>query len=440
MTAASVGLLAGIDARLGIAAAFGVIFVAVVIESLLAGVAIFAILTYIDAVEDVGPLSLVKVAGALLVVSWAALTLTRERDELWRSRPLLTYALVAFLGWTLMSAAWAESSGASWSAFARYAPNLVLFVVVYTAVRCERDLVIVVLALTTGAAVAASVGLVSSPGEADPTSIDSVARATGTVGDANELAAAGVVGTMLAAGLAAGYREGRRALLIAIAGVCLVSVFISLSRGGLVALAATVLLAAIAGGPWRPYAVAFAIAIALTGVGYFGAIASPEARERVTGFESSTGRSELWTIAARMVEDRPLAGVGAGNFPIRSVDYLLEPGETQVDDYVILRPQVTHNTYLQVASELGLVGLALFMSVIGASLWCMSQAARTFARAGNRAGEAISRGVLLAATGNLVAGVFISDNYSNLFWLLLALGPAALNAAHRAAATEGRSI
>ncbi len=67
-------------------------------------------------------------------------------------------------------------------------------------------------------------------------------------------------------------------------------------------------------------------------------------------------RMILWAKAMRMVEEAPLLGVGAGNF------HVLLP------KFEHLRTVVTHahNDAVHVLAELGLVGLALFLSMLGA--------------------------------------------------------------------------
>jgi len=81
--------------------------------------------------------------------------------------------------------------------------------------------------------------------------------------------------------------------------------------------------------------------------------ASPKAR--------SVGiRLAVWREAVEMVRDRPLAGVGLGNlevyYPAYARSALVDPVTG-----VTLRVDQAHNEYLQVAAELGLVGLGLLV-------------------------------------------------------------------------------
>lgn len=75
---------------------------------------------------------------------------------------------------------------------------------------------------------------------------------------------------------------------------------------------------------------------------------------------ASSGRYEEWTIAWGAFLDHPLTGIGADNF---AATYLEERG----NDF--REPRFPHSFELKVASQLGLVGLALFLTfAVGAVL------------------------------------------------------------------------
>lgn len=72
---------------------------------------------------------------------------------------------------------------------------------------------------------------------------------------------------------------------------------------------------------------------------------------------SVTERTRLWQEAATNISQRPLAGVGLGNYPLL-VKPSAEPRE----------PIYVHNLYLDIAVELGLGGLLLFLLFVGSSI------------------------------------------------------------------------
>jgi O-antigen ligase len=176
----------------------------------------------------------------------------------------------------------------------------------------------------------------------------------------------------------------------------------------------------------RGVVVSLAFAAVIAAVVYFGALASVTARDRILELEGGTGRTDIWTVGWRMVEDQPLRGVGAGNFPIASIHYLLEPGALLRDDFIVDNPKVAHNTYLNVLAELGVVGLALFLAVIAFSLWCAARALGVASQAGDRQLDVLARAMIVVLVGLLAADFFGSRQYSKQLWLLLSLCPALL--------------
>ncbi len=72
-------------------------------------------------------------------------------------------------------------------------------------------------------------------------------------------------------------------------------------------------------------------------------------------------RVRLWGVALRMVEDRPIVGVGPGNF-VAAYPRYARGG----DQY--LQNLVTHSTYMSMAAETGAIGLGLFLVMSGLAL------------------------------------------------------------------------
>ena len=61
---------------------------------------------------------------------------------------------------------------------------------------------------------------------------------------------------------------------------------------------------------------------------------------------SNVGRLEMWKKSAEVALDNPFSGVGIGNYPLEvkaSADYR--------------EPITAHNTYLDIASETGIISL-----------------------------------------------------------------------------------
>jgi hypothetical protein len=82
---------------------------------------------------------------------------------------------------------------------------------------------------------------------------------------------------------------------------------------------------------------------------------------------------------------------------------------------------------VQVAAEMGIPGLLLFLGVIIGCMRCALRAARIAAARDNVALEALARALFLSIVGMLTALFFISQMHSKILWGLLALCPALLS-------------
>jgi O-antigen ligase len=421
------GLLAGQDPKLAIAAAVGLGFAGLVLANITVGLCLFVVVSFLEVLGSVGgSIGVTKAFGLLLVASWLAAVSTRggsERDFI-TAHPTMTYVLAIFVAWSTLSVVWAESAPVAMNASFRYVQNLLLFLIVFTAVRRRNHAVWMTSAFVSGATIAAIFAIIYRP---DPGQYD-VARAAGTVGDPNELASVLVAGVILAGVLVVLLKRTPplRIAAAAAATICAVGLFVTFSRGGLVALGFAALASVFVAGRWRPAILTTMATIGILGVSYFAFVAPQESRDRITKLDGGTGRTDIWRVGSRMVSAHPVRGVGSGNFQLTSGHYLLEkPGAVRYD-YFIDKPKVAHNTYLHVLAELGFVGVGLFLAIVSFALACAFRAARRFMQAGDLDMELLTRGLILAVIGLLAADFFISAQYSKQLWLLLGLGPALL--------------
>jgi O-antigen ligase len=434
--AVGLGVLAGLHPAAALAASAGCLFVAAVLSNLLVGVYLFAVVAFVEVLPGVGgSVSFAKFAGALLALSWLATLAARGRfgDEFAARHPAATRIGVAFVAWAALSLLWAPDLGTGFTALTRYALNLLLVVIVFSAIRTRRHVIVLLGVFVAGALVSGAYGLLFTDvaSGADP------ARLGGAGVDANGLAALLVAALVLAAALAT-VDELPRGWRIAF-GLCAVlaaaGIAATLSRSGLVSLAVALLAGlALAGRDRRLGMTALAIAALVGFVVYFTAFA-PDAAQRITR-AGGEGRPDLYTISWRMIEAHPVQGIGVGNFQVASVDYLLRPGLIRRSDFIVDDPKVAHNVYLQVTAELGVVGIALFGFLLAFALRCALEAARWFRRARDPAMDVLSRAVLVAALGLLASNLFVSEQFSKPLWLLLGLGPVLLAIARREAAVR----
>ncbi len=432
--AAAFGILAGIDPKFAVAGAIGVVFLGATLVNLTFGLCMFTLVAFVDVLPNPGGslFSFAKIAGALLAASWLATSAVRGRRRtagFVSDHPFAAYSIALFLAWGMVSILWAEETSRVPGTVSRYALNLVLFLIVYAAVGNRRQLLYVVGAYIAGATMAGVFALQSPRGFTG----SEVDRATGTIGDANELAAALIPGFVMSLVLMVVLKQSPFARLLSAgtAFICVLALFFTLSRGGLVGLGTALLAAVLVGGRWRAVAALLGVAIALGTVGFFAFVASPAERARVTEVQGGSGRTDIWTVGMRMVRAHPVTGIGLGNFQNTSVHYLLRPGEITRSEFFVDQPKVAHNTFLQILAELGFPGLILFLLIVGFSLRAGLRAAWAFDRSGDLRMELLARGLVISLCGLLAADFFLTANYSKQLWLLLGLCPALLVIARR---------
>ena len=133
-----------------------------------------------------------------------------------------------------------------------------------------------------------------------------------------------------------------------------------------------------------------------------------------------------------MIKDQPVTGVGAANFQVASIHYLLaEPGAIEDDTYVADQPAVAHNAFIQVFAEYGIVGLTFFLMIVAGSIAAAYRAAKEFGRRGDPGMELIASSVAVALVALLAADLFVSEHFNKQLWLLMALCPAMLAVARQ---------
>src|SRR5215218_5596514 len=111
----AVGVLAGIDPKLAIAAAVGLSFAGLVVANITVGLCLFVVISFLEVLGNVGgSIGITKAFGLLLVASWFAAVSTRNEAEndFITAHPTMSYVLLVFVAWSSLSVLWAESSSA----------------------------------------------------------------------------------------------------------------------------------------------------------------------------------------------------------------------------------------------------------------------------------------------------------------------------------------
>jgi O-antigen ligase len=134
----------------------------------------------------------------------------------------------------------------------------------------------------------------------------------------------------------------------------------------------------------------------------------------------SSGRSEQqgadtrlahWNAGLRMVQQHWLIGIGAGNFKPLVAHFDLKGFE----------PHVAHNTYLEIAAEMGLPALAVFLATIWSTLASLERVRRhTDPRVNDLLANA-AEGLQVGLIAYIPTALFLSVQYQKLLWLVVLL-------------------
>lgn len=430
--AAVVGLIAGYDPRVAVLGALGITFLLLMISDLRIGLGLFIAFTFLEMTAVVPGVGLAKLAGGALALSWLAQAMTNPsyRRFLWSDHSLLTWLVVAFLAWNLLSTAWAVDPGEAFSYTFRFLLNAALLPIVYTAVRNEGDLKFMAGAFVLGAGFTAMLALVNPP---DLSGGGGLSRLTGTIGDPNELAATLAASFMLSVGLATTRPRGSlsRIAFASLGAILVLTLILTVSRGGVVALGAALLIS-----PFlvrrKMQALAAIVGLLAVLALYAATLAPSGTLDRLQDRDGGSGRTDIWKVASRVIDDRPFAGVGSGNFKNASVEYVIQAGSLNEKRTLIVNPTVAHNMYLQVWAETGIVGLLLFLGILGYCFGAAVIASHRFRERNQNTMANLAVALALALVALFTAYFFLSEETGNKLWILLSLCPAILGLSRRA--------
>ncbi|HWR37613.1 MAG TPA: O-antigen ligase family protein [Clostridia bacterium] len=241
-------------------------------------------------------------------------------------------------------------------------------------------------------------------------------RAAGITGDSNYFSASALVSIAVAYYLTS-RQESKFVRLFAFGSliIIMVAIMLAASRGGLIGLAVAAALIAVR----SRHRILASIAMPLFLAAFlFLAPNSPLDRFLHPGYGDDLAvqaRKLAWTAGMRMIDTHPLFGVGLGNF---------KPMMSQYSDPGVTITEIAHNTYIEIAAELGIPALLLFLALVAATFLSLQKARRQALELEMdlvyRAAGAMQAGLL----GFAVAAVVLSAEYQKLFWLVLGISMA----------------
>lgn len=257
--------------------------------------------------------------------------------------------------------------------------------------------------------------------------------------DANDISCVLLSGLGVAALLAQTTKGYRRVAAIMIVFGIGAAVARSGSRGGLIGLVAVTvgLLIALKGVSLvkrAGFVVAMAVGLTLfTPPGYWEQMATILEPKKDYNWTDENGRRQIWKRGIGYMMDYPIAGVGVGNFS--RAECMIGPKAKNTPAGKGVWCAAPHNTFVEVGAEMGVPGLALWLTLIFGGIFGLRRFQRQLPRQWER-GDPEARFLFLAPTylsicwiGFAATSFFVTFGLLDLPYLLAALTAGILIAA-----------
>ena len=149
----------------------------------------------------------------------------------------------------------------------------------------------------------------------------------------------------------------------------------------------------------------------------------------ITSLSQNESRIKLWKTAIMMIREHPIIGVGNGNFVTRYNEYVIKYKELKYQSY---QNYPSHNSYLKVQSELGIMGIVSFLGVIAITLFRVK---KLYSTTTDKFHKPFYMGVMASMIAflfmNVSDNLFFAPKATTYFWFLLATSEALLNIRHK---------
>ena len=237
-------------------------------------------------------------------------------------------------------------------------------------------------------------------------------RPGSVVGDPNYFSVSAVLSVPIALCLLRPLRKTwQRAFLLGSILLTLVAIVFAASRGGFLGLvAAALLILWHSRNRFRNLAAVALLAplILLLPIAPIQRLVHPNYSDK----EAQDARLVAWKAGVKMIAAHPLTGVGLGNFKAAMVSYT-DPNQPIIS--------IAHNTYLEIAAEMGIPTLLFFLALVGMSCGSLERARRRALRLRSVLLSQMALGMEASVLGFAVSIFFLSAEYQKLFWLLILL-------------------
>jgi len=416
----AIGLLSVVSPPIAVAGLIAAIIVpaAIVRPSL---VLYFLTATVFTQALTVGGLTISRLAapiGLIAVISQVLNQPPRVRE----ARTVVTLTVVFSLV-TVSSLIWTLSVKGTMSGLASLAISLVYMAAFAIFVRNETDLRRIIAVLVGSGIALAGLWLAQFASGVD--------RTRNVAGDPNFVAAFLVLSLPLSLVLASSSKTAMRRLVINL-GVALqaAAVIATLSRSGLGALVLALGLMLVL--PVRTLElnplqkVAFLLSAAI-GLAVIIPIAGPQLAQRFRQADQQEGvvgaRGDLWRSALYAYRQHELTGIGYGAYAENSFTYLAQTPGVNLIRHLRFQDQgePVHNAYLETLTELGPIGLALFLGILVETALSLRRTARRARASGDAFLRATANALLIGLISYGASSFLLSTETSRALWMLVGL-------------------
>ncbi len=310
-----------------------------------------------------------------------------------------------------------------------YAKNIVFVYFLVQGARNERSTRWIVSALISGCVLIVISLLTGFGPKISMDARDERINVAGTY-DVNDLALLFVVTLPFAFFMLKESTKYQRLLLLAAIALMIVGIIKSGSRGGFLGLLIiSALLLIRSSKQARKYALiailgGAIIFVAAAPAAYWARISTILSLKKDYNMNLQTGRMKVWENGLKMIAAHPLTGVGINCFSIAHADY----SGTKIN----ISP---HNSFIQIAAELGIPGFLLFVAIIFTSIFA-ARRVRRLTKEGAVPQEFwwLAAAIEVSFIGFILPAALLTHAYSPIFCFLTGIS-ASLVARYQAAAT-----
>jgi len=201
----------------------------------------------------------------------------------------------------------------------------------------------------------------------------------------------------------------KRLLLLAACLASVLGIFMSLSRGGMIALVLEIILIVLFTMGRRAQVVLLPLvfAVGVAAVGYQYAARAANQGNDYTAEDAETSRYELWEAGGNMILHNPLFGVGSRTFGEHAPAY----AEISHDN----RGKNAHNTFIDAASTSGLVGVGAFIAML---LGALRELLRPTARIASPWEQDMRKATMIAILTMIFRAQFDAKEWDWSFYIL----------------------